>query len=120
MVAKVRESTSHHQRFGVIQQSGYAVVSIRKPSSNLAVGSVQAVLDVFMKAGGARELDYVHGTETVDALGKKPGNMGIFLPSMDKADLFKSVIVDGALPRKTFSMGEAQDKRFYMECRKLG
>jgi hypothetical protein len=83
------------------------------------VGSLQSVLDPFMKAGGAREIDYVHGTGPVDTLGKKAGNMGFFLPAMNKHDLFKTVIIDGALPRKTFSMGEAEEKRFYMECRKL-
>jgi hypothetical protein len=73
-----------------------------------------------MKQGGARELDYVHGTEIVAALGRQPGNAGLYLPGMDKGDLFRSVILDGALPRKTFSMGEAKDKRFYMECRRIG
>lgn len=119
MTDKVRESTSEHQRFGVIQQSGFSVVHVGKALSNLPVGSVQAVLDEYLKEGGAREVDYVHGTDPVVDLGQKPDNMGIFLPGTDKADLFKSMIVDGALPRKTFSMGEAEDKRFYMECRKL-
>jgi hypothetical protein len=45
--------------------------------------------------------------------------MGFYLPAMNKRDLFKTVILDGALPRKTFSMGEAWEKRFYMEARKL-
>jgi hypothetical protein len=53
-------------------------------------------------------------------LGAKPGNAGFFLPVMPKSDLFKTVILDGALPRKTFSMGEAREKRFYLECRRLG
>jgi len=55
----------------------------------------------------------------VDKLGHGPGNIGFYLPAMNKDDLFKTVILDGALPRKTFSMGEAEEKRFYMECRKL-
>jgi len=45
--------------------------------------------------------------------------VGILLPAMDKADLFRTVAVEGALPRKTFSMGEAWDKRYYLECRKI-
>ncbi|HBF36047.1 MAG TPA: DUF1015 domain-containing protein, partial [Firmicutes bacterium] len=49
----------------------------------------------------------------------EPGNIGFYLPVMDKSDFFKTVIADGALPRKTFSMGEAEEKRFYMECRKI-
>jgi hypothetical protein len=48
-----------------------------------------------------------------------PGNVAFYLPVMDKSELFKTVILDGALPRKTFSMGEANEKRFYMECREI-
>jgi hypothetical protein len=62
----------------------------------------------------------VHGADTVADLGAKPGSVGFYLPAMSKHDLFKSVILDGALPRKTFSMGEAWEKRFYFECRRLG
>ena len=55
----------------------------------------------------------------VTKLGSQDGNIGFYLPSMNKTDLFKTVILDGALPRKTFSMGEAEEKRFYLECRKI-
>ena len=64
-------------------------------------------------------IDYVHGDEITIELGKKPGCMAFLLPAMDKGDLFKSVINDGALPRKTFSMGHAEDKRYYIEARKI-
>jgi hypothetical protein len=97
--------------------TGY--VEIENPSSNLAVGTLQNFLDVFMKEGVAAKIDYVHGFEAVSRLGGQPGNVGFFLPCMDKNDLFKTVILDGALPRKTFSMGEAFEKRFYMESRKI-
>lgn len=119
MKSEVMKSTADAQRVGLVRENGHAVIEIGKPSSNLPVGSLQSVLDPYMKSGKAREIDYVHGTSTVDALGRKPGNVGFFLPAMNKQDLFKTVIVDGALPRKTFSMGEAHEKRFYMECRKL-
>jgi hypothetical protein len=76
-------------------------------------------LDTFMGEKGAREIDYVHGTEPVVRLGTGSGCAGFYLPAMDKSELFKTVILDGALPRKTFSMGEASEKRFYMEARKL-
>ena len=72
-----------------------------------------------MEKGGAKEIDYIHGTDTVMQLGKKGGSIGFYLPAMNKFDLFKTVILDGATPRKTFSMGEAWEKRFYMEARKL-
>lgn len=64
-------------------------------------------------------IDYVHGEDVTERLGKCPGNMAFFLDKLDKKQLFKTVILDGALPRKTFSMGEADEKRFYLEARKI-
>jgi len=112
-----RAGTPH--RIGIITETGFGVIEIAKSDSNLPVGTLQNFLDVFMKNKGAREIDYVHGTEAAVALGRKSGNMGLYLPAMNKKDLFKTVILDGALPRKTFSMGEAWEKRFYLEARKL-
>jgi hypothetical protein len=97
----------------------YGVIEISHPSSNLPVGTLQPFLDGFLKNGGAARIDYVHGAEVVGRLGAQPGNAGFYLPGMSKAALFKTVILDGALPRKTFSMGEAREKRFYMEARKI-
>ena len=98
---------------------GFGVAEIDHPSSNLPVGTLQAFLDVFMKENGAVKIDYVHGREIVCSLGAQPGNAGFYVPGMEKSDLFKTVILDGVLPRKTFSMGEAHEKRFYMEARKI-
>ena len=64
-------------------------------------------------------MDYVHGADVVERLSDEPGNVGFFLPAMQKSDLFKTVILDGALPRKTFSMGEAWEKRFYYEAKMI-
>jgi len=97
----------------------FGVVEIDHPSSNLPVGTLQAFLDVFMKEKGAEKIDYVHGGEVVCSLGAQEGNAGFYVPGMEKSDLFKTVILDGVLPRKTFSMGEAHEKRFYMEARKI-
>lgn len=119
MKAKVTTPVNRAHRIGMISPSGRSVIEVAEPSANLAVGTLQPFLDGFVKGQGAKEIDYVHGTDTVDTLGRKPGNIGFFLPAMDKRDLFKTVILDGVLPRKTFSMGEAEEKRFYMECRKL-
>ena len=97
-----------------------AVLEVAAPDQNLPVGSLQTALDAFMKDKGARELDYVHGDEPVISLGQKHGNAGIYLPAMKKQDLFRTVVLDGALPRKTFSMGEAWENRFYLEARRIG
>lgn len=107
------------QAFGIISEGVTGFVEIANPGSNLAVGTLQNFLDAFMKDGGAEKIDYVHGFEAVSRLGGQAGNIGCYLPCMDKNDLFKTVILDGALPRKTFSMGEAFEKRFYMESRKI-
>jgi len=120
MTERVQADAGAVHRIGVVRDAGYGVIDISKPDTNLPVGSLQNFLDKFIDDGGAGSIDYVHGTDTVDTLGRKAGNIGFYLPAMDKGDLFKSVILDGALPRKTFSMGEAFEKRFYVECRELG
>jgi hypothetical protein len=105
--------------FGLITAGKCELVIINDPSSNLPVGSVQQFLDDWKQRHGYDEIDYIHGAEVVQQLGEEPSNLGIYLPAMDKYELFRTVILDGALPRKTFSMGEAREKRFYMECRKI-
>ncbi len=119
MVKEVDEQTGDTHKIGVITSAGFRVVSVTGSNSNLPVGTLQGFLDGFMKDAGAGELDYVHETEPTVSLGVKEGNIAFYLPAMQKADLFKSVALDGALPRKTFSMGESKDKRFYMEARSL-
>jgi hypothetical protein len=119
MISQVNLSSSNEHRFGLITSKGFQVVCIQNPTSNLPVGTLQAFLDEWLKTGLAGKIDYVHGDDIVCELGAKPENAGLYLPGMSKSDLFKTVILDGVLPRKTFSMGEAHEKRFYMECRKI-
>ena len=119
MMAAVDDQRGSPHKIGVIAPSGLGIMEVSEPDSNLPVGTLQNFLDVFLEEGGAKEIDYIHGTETIIQLGKKAGSMGFYLPAMNKQDLFKTVILDGATSRKTFSMGEAWEKRFYMEARKL-
>jgi hypothetical protein len=122
MVARVDHAHGTKQVIGVVSDGGwvsYGLIEIEHPASNLPVGTLQGFLDNFLKEGGAEKIDYVHGQEVVVKLGSQTGNVGFYIPGMDKSDLFKTVILDGALPRKTFSMGEAKEKRFYMEARKI-
>ncbi|MDO4518466.1 MAG: DUF1015 domain-containing protein [Bacillota bacterium] len=93
-------------------------ITVPNPKAQLEVGTLQSFLDKYIKENNIG-IDYVHGDEITIELGKKPGSMSFLLPAMDKGDLFKSVINDGALPRKTFSMGHAEDKRYYIEARKI-
>ena len=85
----------------------------------LAVSRLQPEIDEFLKNCANSEIDYIHGTEEVLALGKKPGAIGILLPPIAKDSFFETINGRGPLPRKSFSMGEADEKRFYLECRKL-
>ena len=93
-------------------------VTVPDPKVQLAVGTLQTFIDEYLKQFGG-EVDYIHGDEVTRELGSKEGNMGFLLPAMGKEQLFPTVIHDGVLPRKTFSMGEAHDKRFYLEARKI-
>jgi len=120
MTQRVDNANGENQLIGVVgggQQFG--VVEISNPSTNLAVGTIQAFLDPFVKNGGAEKIDYVHGEDVVERLSLQSGNVGFYVAGMHKNELFKTVILDGALPRKTFSMGEAKEKRFYMEARRI-
>jgi hypothetical protein len=122
MIKAVDSAKGQKQAIGLVgggRSAEFGVIEIANPSSNLPVGTIQAFLDGFLKEGGAEKIDYVHGQDVTVKLGSQPNNAGFYLPGMSKSDLFKTVIVDGALPRKTFSMGEAHEKRFYMEARKI-
>lgn len=117
-VAKTDEATGEH-RFAFVSAGTAGLVSFKKPSANLAAGTIQEILDAHLKAHPATVIDYIHGTDSLAALAKKPGNLGLYLPPIDKAGFFATVIRDGVMPRKTFSMGEAPEKRFYIEARKI-
>ena len=93
--------------------------TVPQPTKQLAVATLQVFMDAYLKAHPDCEVDYIHGDEVTRELGMKQGNMGFLLPAMGKDQLFKTVMADGVLPRKTFSMGHAQDKRYYIEARKI-
>jgi hypothetical protein len=122
MTQRVDNANGGKQAIGLVGgglREKFGVIEIAHASSNLAVGTIQSFLDAFLKEGGAEKIDYVHGEDVVERLALQPGNAGFYLAGMHKSELFKTVILDGALPRKTFSMGEAREKRFYMEARKI-
>ena len=90
-------------------------IRLDRSRSTLAVGTLQAFLDQY----GQGTVDYIHGDETVAELAQQPNAIAFLLPPMDKAQMFEGVENDGALPRKTFSMGHAAEKRFYLEGRAI-
>ncbi len=119
MKKEVEGQSGLPQKIGLIGGDGTRIIEISRTDFVLPVGTLQAFLDGFLAEKRAKSVDYVHGSDSVLTLGRKQGNAGLFLPAMPKTELFKTVILNGALPRKTFSMGEAREKRFYMEARKL-
>jgi len=104
---------------GMVFEGYSGWLNISKPKQQLAVGSLQLFIDHYLQNNPKTRVDYIHGEMATHTLGKNAGNMGFVLPAICKHSLFKTVIFDGALPRKTFSMGEANDKRFYLESRRL-
>lgn len=119
LMTAVDKGTGQSHRIGMIAPDGLKLLEIHNARENLPVGTLQHFLDAFMDKNGAEKIDYVHGDEVLFKKGRLNGNTGFYVPGMDKSDLFKTVILDGALPRKTFSMGSAKTKRFYLECRRI-
>lgn len=115
----LKKSTNEIHYCRWVNESWYMIVWIKNPKLNLEVGNIQAFLDKYLSENSETKIDYVHGENVTEELGKKWWNLWLLFPIMSKSDFFKTVVVDGALPRKTFSMGEAEEKRFYLECRKI-
>lgn len=113
-----KDGSNDMQKFSYVINGIEDTVYIHNELSNLTVDSVQAFLDDYLKSSGG-VIDYIHGKNNIFELSKENDSIGFILPDMLKTELFPTVIKDGSLPRKTFSMGHAEDKRFYMECRKI-
>lgn len=106
------------QRIDYTYRGNEGSVYITETDSNLPVGTLQKFLDKYLAQNGGR-IDYIHGNDVVRKLAEADNTIGFMVDAMEKNDLFTTVIKDGSLPRKTFSMGEAADKRFYLECKKI-
>jgi hypothetical protein len=107
----------HHIPFEAKEKCG--ILSVSMPVHDLPVGTLQTLLDSVSKNEKEIEIDYIHEDDTLSILSGNPGCTGFHLPPMDKHVLFKTIIQKGTLPRKTFSMGHAEEKRYYLECRRL-
>ncbi len=107
------------QVIGFVAKGRCGVLVIEEPRLTLPVATLQVFLDRYLADRTDARLDYIHGEDTLEQLGARPGNLGFHLPALAKEDFFRTIIRDGALPRKTFSMGEADEKRFYLECRRI-
>ena len=99
--------------------TAFGVVQVANPGQKLETATLHAFLDPFLAEHEATSVDYIHGEAALADLCRAEGRIGFVLPAMDKHDLFASVVEHGATPRKTFSLGEAHEKRFYFECRRI-
>ena len=106
------------QQFTVIDQDKETDISV-KATAKLPVGTLQTFIDGYMEDHPEVKIDYIHGTDVTRSLCKEDKTLGFIFEGMGKEDLFPAIVADGSLPRKTFSMGHAEDKRFYIEARKI-
>jgi len=107
-------------RIGFVSQKRCGVVNVSKPSHVLAAATLDSWLNPHVQTAAGAELDYVHEEYTIAEKAKGSATTaGFLLPTIDKDDLIKTVVREGTLPRKTFSMGHAPEKRFYLECREI-
>ncbi len=98
------------------KKSGFMEV---KTTSKLPIGTLQGFIDRYIQRHQDVKVDYIHGSEVVRKLCQTPNTLGFLFDGMKKSELFPAISADGSLPRKTFSMGHAIDKRFYIEARKI-
>ncbi len=115
---QISETDNGGQKIVIVYQGIEKTVYITDAPLNLAVGTFQKFMDDYLSENSG-EIDYIHGEDVVRNLTKSENTIGFVFDAMEKNDLFTTVIEDGALPRKTFSMGEAYDKRFYLEAKRI-
>ncbi len=94
------------------------IYTLADPQGPIAVATVQRAVDALVEAEMC-EVDYIHGADVAADLATEPGNIAVFLPEFDKSTFFDAIRAEGALPRKTFSLGDATDKRYYLEARRI-
>lgn len=110
------------QTFLLADSRGEQKVTLCNPPAPLTVGSIESFLAQWLPQHPDATVDYIHGADTARALASRPDQpaAALLLPDFAKADLFRGVVLGGVLPRKTFSMGHAEEKRYYNECRVIG
>ncbi|MDY5931632.1 MAG: DUF1015 domain-containing protein [Candidatus Ornithospirochaeta sp.] len=106
------------QRFALSAGGTLKLYEVNGTEKKLAAGTIQKVIDDIVE-GGKCEIDYIHGEDVTLELASRRGNIGIILPDISKETFFQAIINDGAFPRKTFSIGHANEKRYYMEARRI-
>ena len=103
----------------VISKDFEEIVGFAKPSHQLTVGTLEGFIKEYLKTHEGASCDYIHGENSVRTLSSKDGAIGFLFEGIHKEQFFSTVIHEGALPKKTFSMGHAEEKRYYLEARKI-
>ena len=117
--AKALDGNATTQRMLCITKDGEQALTVAHPVQQLTVGTLQAFLTDYTAAHPEITVDYIHGEQSLRKLAAQPNTIGFLFDGMRKDELFRTVIYDGVLPRKTFSMGHAEDKRYYLECKRI-
>ncbi len=117
--AKENKGNGGVQNIEYISSDSHGNIVFENAPHELAVGSLQKFIDAYIAEHNGASVDYIHGEKSLETLAKKENAIGFLFSGMQKNELFKTVIFEGALPRKTFSMGHAEDKRYYLEARKI-
>ena len=118
-LAGIRFGDSFEQKLQLMGPRDRCHLSFENPSAPLGVGTVDEFVEYFLENHPEARVDYVHDEAAVRSFCEKEGAVGMLLPAMRKGDLFRGVVLGGVLPRKTFSLGHAEEKRYYIECRRI-
>ena len=118
-MAGVRFGDAFDQKLRLTGVQEDCTLSFENPTAPLGVGTVDEFVEYFLENHPEARVDYVHDEAAVRAFSAQEGAVGLLLPPMEKGDLFRGVVLGGVLPRKTFSMGHAEEKRYYIECRRI-
>ncbi len=116
---EIKNQSGKVQKIGYCDSNVIGILNINNPSATIPAGTIQKIIDSYLEKNINSTVDYIHGEDVTLKLGIEDKNCGIFLPAVDKNDFFKTVVMDSAFPRKTFSMGEAHEKRYYVESRRI-
>lgn len=114
----IRLGDGGEQCFTLVSPEGERTIGMSGALEPLTVGTAEAFVGALLADCPDASVDYVHGEDAVRQLAAR-GAVGMLMPGLQKADLFRGVVLGGVLPRKTFSMGHAEEKRYYNECRSL-
>lgn len=117
--ARAVASTATQHRLPFVAGDHFGIILLQDPTRRLSIVSLQEALSELEQRRPDVVVDYIHGDDEVRRLGSKPGNVGIFSEVIDKHALFPTIRAEGPLPRKSFSLGEAEEKRYYLECRRI-